>query len=59
MDSRRQNRSKLFAPLNPTSSVKAAFSLKNGLARLYPNSSAGMNAGVFFDCGYRVVGTVA
>jgi hypothetical protein len=48
MDSTRPNRSYLFAPLYPSFSAKAAFSLKNGLVFINQYSCAGLTAGVFF-----------
>jgi len=48
MDSRRPNRSYLFAPAFPIVSEKAVFSLKNGLVILKQYSRAGVIAGVFF-----------
>jgi hypothetical protein len=54
MDSRRPNRSNLFAPFIPTMSEQAAFSSKNGLVVLKQYSRAGAIAGVFFGCGHGV-----
>jgi hypothetical protein len=49
MDSSRPIRSNLFAPLYPTLSAMAAFSLEKGMVFVHQNSCAGVIAGVFFE----------